>query len=387
VREPGADDDKGDPDEMVPLGELLEETKWQHALAKAQVDLDNLNAVGAASKHARPMFAPALDLWADSDDEPIDLVQGLIPERALTVQASSPKAGKTWIEEELVTSIATGTKAFNEFPTGDPRAAAMILCEDSRRATRNRLKAIATGKGLSHEEALRRIYLVCRPHFDLLNPADVAWIVASARMLPEPIAILVIDPLRDAWTGKETEEMDKVTRVLRQLVTLLDCAVFITHHNRKSSTASNKPPSSPEEEMRGGSELLGRLDAGIFPRRKGGDARNTFDLNVHTTKRDGQRVEDFDLRLEIEDENRRAKTVRWTVIRGTQGGNDERVLEALRKLEAEHPGDYHDIRAIARRAGLRESEASDTLSSLLFSKKAERGIRHGSWRAAFNRSA
>jgi hypothetical protein len=378
-REPGADDE-----DAAEEGETLTtvgDTLWAAALAKAAEDLGAGTSKASAQKYARPLFVPALSLFTGEDDGDAPmLVEGLVPEKGLTVQASSPKAGKTWIEEELAVAVATATPAFGEFATlPGERAVCLVLCEDSYRSTRGRLRGAAASRDMSPEQALGRVHVVCRPHLDLLNPADLALIVASARQIPN-LALVIIDPLRDAWVGSEVESMDAVTRVLRQLVSVLDCAVFITHHNRKQGTQDKGPPADPGDEMRGGSELLGRMDSGIFPWRKTSTAPNVIDLLVRTKTRDGEPLAPFDLRLEIENKDRRVERVRWTVIRGGGGGGEESVVSALRKLNEEHPACYHDIKAVARRAGLKEREAQDALSSLLFAKKVERGAARNAWR-------
>lgn len=365
------------------LQSIIDAALWEGELGRARLDLAALGIGGGPRKHAAPMFAPALTLWDEEDAEVPDLVDGLVPTRGFTVQSSAPKVGKTWVEEEIAVSISTATKAFGVFDTGKkPLTSALILCEDSRRATKRRLGAIAAGKGLTKEQALERVHLVCRPHFDLTNAEDMAWVVASVRCLPEPPAILFIDPLRDAHTGDETDDMDPVTRALRQLITVLDCAVYVNHHNRKTQ-GNGKESGDPGDEMRGGGELRGRIDAGIYPKKKGGDGVNTFELDVRTEKRDGQASGTFGLKIEIEDENKRAKCVRWTVTRdgkesvATPG---QRILAALVGLNEGSPADYFAQSTISKRAGMKHEIAFDTLNELLALGRVERGFGGRGWR-------
>lgn len=367
---------------LVPLGAVLHDIEaerkareWDLEISRAFVDLARVGVGDKLHKRDAPLLKPALELWEEPDVEVIDIVDGLVPEMGLTVQSSDPKTGKTWIEEEIAVSIATGTKAFGSFDTmAGP--VALFLFEDSRAATRTRLGAIARGKGLTREQALADVHLVCRPFFDLLSPDDMAWVVASVRALPiAPVAIF-FDPLRDAHTGDEVDDMDRVSRALRALIKTLNCAVFVTHHNRKSSSNPKKDGQAGDE-MRGGGELRGRLDAGVYPKLTGGDQVNTFELNVKTDKRDGQKQAPFTLKLEIEDENKRAVNVRWTVVRDGKESvttDEQRVRSALLAMNEEHPASHFALEAIAKRAGIRKAAASDALAALQQEMKVERGF-------------
>lgn len=382
--------DPGDDDDMVPLGAVLDEIKddaFQHQMNKARDDIIALTGGdlgGESSKRRRrPMFEPAIALWADNDDDEVDLVEPLVPDKALTVQASDPKTGKTWIEEEIAMAIATATPAFGTFPTQPPpRTVAIILCEDSRRSTRHRLNAIAASRGLSHAEAVRRIYFICRPSFNLIDINDLAWIVASVRALPEKPALLIIDPLRDAWIGDESEEMDKVTRVLRHLIVLLECAVFITHHNRKASQQGRRTEQAGDD-MRGGGELRGRLDSGIYPRRKSGnDDPKRISLDVATERRDAEGAGKFGLDIVIKNKGRIPHVVEWTVMRGGDMAKaiEDRVVDALKSLDRDTPGDFFSQRDIGARANMRVAEAAKALGDLLSRRSIERSTKRGGYR-------
>lgn len=355
--------------------------EWDLEISRAFVDLAKVGVGTGTRKRDVSLLAPALALWEEPDVEVIDIVEGLIPETGLTVQSSDPKTGKTWIEEEIAVSIATGTKAFGAFDTVSGPVA-LFLFEDSRAATRTRLGAIARGKGLTRERALADVHLVCRPFFDLLSPDDLAWIVASVRAMPiAPIAIF-FDPLRDAHTGHEVDDMDRISRALRMLIKVLDCAVFVTHHNRKASTTPRKDGQAGDE-MRGGGELRGRLDAGLYPKLTGGDQVNTFELAVRTDKRDGQKQAPFTLKLEIEDENKRAVNVKWTVVRdGRETGAtpESRVLSALIGLNEANPCDYFAQTTVAKRAGVKNENAGTVLGVLLGQGRVERGFGGRGWR-------
>jgi len=366
------------------LGALVGRACFRGAMAKAKRDLAVAGVGDRAEIERLPLFQPALTLWEYNDPPPADLVDRLIPEKGLTVQSSHPKTGKTWIEEEIAVSIATGTKAFGHFDTGEPRAVALVLFEDSKATTKIRLGAIGAGKGMQPTEALRRVYFVCKPRLDLLDVDDAAQLVASVRALPEKPAAVFFDPLRDAHTGDEVDDMDEVARVLRHLATVLDCAIFVTHHNRKAQQGQHASKGQAGDEMRGGGELRGRIDAGIYPRLVGGDQVNTFELEVSTDKRDGQKAAPFKLSLDIEDVDKRAKTVRWSVDGLSQAKErDEahRVWEALVELNHERPAEFHAVTAVAEMAKMRKADVLEALHALLTDRerRAERGTR-GGWR-------
>ncbi len=373
-----------DEEVLVSPGVILEEVRarlWDIELTRAYVDIAEAGVGDGARKRDKSLLAPALSLWDEPDVEVIDLVDGLIPAEGLTVQSSDPKTGKTWIEEEIAVSIATGTPAFGTFRTMCGPVA-LFLFEDSRAATRTRLGAIATAKGLKRSEALADVHLVCRPFFDMLNAEDLAWVVASVRAMPVAPLALFFDPLRDAHTGDEVDDMDRVSRALRILVKVLHCAVFVTHHNRKGQN-NGQSKGQPGDEMRGGGELRGRLDAGIYPKLTGGDQVTTFELLVKTDKRDGLKVAPFTLKLEIEDENKRARCVRWTVMkdgRESTATPEQRTLSALVLLNESSPCDYFASHTVARRAGMKSENTVTALGVLLSDGKVERGFGGKGWR-------
>lgn len=365
------------------LTEAVDAALWDGELTRAKIDLQMVGAGERAGRVRRPMLQSALSLWDEPDEEVRDLVEGLVPERGLTVQSSDPKTGKTWIEQEIAVSIATGTKVFGRFATGAPRHVAMFLFEDKKSSTKNRLRAIAAGKGMPKERALARVQLVCKPSFNLVNVDDLAWVVASVRLMPEAPAAIFLDPLRDAWVGNETDEMDTVTRALRQLVKVLDCAVFVTHHNRKAQNAGGKDRGQAGDEMRGGGELRGRIDAGLYPKKKGGDGKNTFELDVRTENRDGQGAGSFGLSFHIIDEDRRAVDIRWQVIEpGAPGisGDESRIIAALVRLNEARPNGWFGVEQIRETAGMNKDNCRAALDSLRGKKKVEKSIGNLGWR-------
>lgn len=340
-----------------------------------------------------PMFECAADISDDLLDEEVDdIVEGLIPEHGLVVIGGPPKFGKkTWISAELVLAIASGTAAFGAFKTGAPRTVVRILLEEKKARTHRRQLAVMRGKGIDRS-ALKRVHLACKPRIDLLKVESLAWIVASVRSLPEKPAAVWIDPLRDAHKGHEVDDMDEVTRNLRVLVEVLGCTVVVVHHVRKSQNQSGREQqsSSRGDELRGGGELRGRLDAGIYSRPCGGDGRGDFDLDIVTESRDGRAAGDFKLKLAIDDDARgRAVTASWTVLRdevAVVANTAEVVHAALLELEALSPGAFHSVETVRERAKRKKTHVADALFLLAQARRTERATSGKGWRCVIDRS-
>lgn len=364
---------------------------FAEAIDKARAELEAASAA-AGGLVPQPMFESAREIDEDrsEDNEPPDIVRGLVPDKGLTVIGGPPKDGKkTWISAELSISIASGTKAFGTFETGEPRHVARILLEDKRGSTRRRHRAVLRGKGLD-TDTLDRIHVASKPNINLLDLDSLAWIVASVRALPEmPIAVF-IDPLRDAHKGKEVEDMDAVSRMLRLLMSVLGCGVVVTHHVRKGQQQQyGKESGAPGDDLRGGGELRGRLDAGIYPKKasgEGGDGVGTFELDVRTESRDGQPAGNFHLTLNIEDdEKHRAHRATWKVTTGAEvkqtkeeQANEKTRANVLRALEAMHAdegeAEYFGITPIAKHAGHRKEKVTVALHMLLQDGRVEQSL-------------
>lgn len=262
------------------------------------------------------------------------LVRGLLVERALNAVAGEPKTAKTWGGLDLAVSVATGTPAFGQFPTGQPRSVAVFLVEDDARSTRNRFRALCAGRGLDASKALDRVAVKCRGQLDLQNDEQLAWIIASCRSLPELPALLVLDPLRDLHSAKEdkSDEMAPVMARLRLVRDLLGCAVVFVHHASKLGEVTSAR--RPGQRMRGSSVMHASVDGGLYLSGLDTDGTSRFESTADVELKAVAGAGQFSLRLDVvDDEGGEAIEARWTVTRGEKSGGGDRLDKAQLEVQ------------------------------------------------------
>jgi hypothetical protein len=274
------------------------------------------NGESTGSKYGGPVFTPAAELFTRPFPPTNWLVRGLVP--AVTVGATSgePKSCKTWAELEVDIAIATGTKAFGEYETGPPRTVALFLAEDDDRSARNRLRALAAGRGIEPAEAAERIHIACRKHLDLTNDRDLAWIIASCWALPETPALVEIDPLRDVHGGDENDSqaMGDLMARLRTIRDVVGCAVRFVHHSAKASADSSKRRGG--QQMRGSGAIHGAIDCGLYLDQLETDGKTTWSSRARVDIRAARGAGEFDLTLNIKDDsNDEAISAKWVCAR------------------------------------------------------------------------
>lgn len=276
---------------------------WRAELARAH---DDLRAAGVRQRAwERPIGKSALDLAESDLPPPSWVVQGMLRERSVVVLGGAPKGGKTWDEAELAISVASGTPAFGEFACKDPGPVLMICLEDDERDLRTRLRALAVGRRMPLQRALGRIHYEARGALDLCRDEDCAGIVASARMLPEPLRLLCIDPLRDANSGEENsnDDMRAVMHRVRAIRDVLGCAVMLVHHlSKPGAETKGAAQGSIFDRFRGAGALRGAWDAGI-----GKDTRQRsptcIKSRMEVETRGGRGAGVFALQLDITDDD------------------------------------------------------------------------------------
>ena len=137
-----------DDDDLIPLGDALEDRAWKAALALAKTDLER--AMGKAGADDSPIdFVDAEAMLAIDYGPTPWLVDGLCTEQAVMVIGGEPKTAKTWAALEIAIAVATDTPAFGEFKVrnDDKRGAFLFLCEDGPRSVQRRVRSMITGRG------------------------------------------------------------------------------------------------------------------------------------------------------------------------------------------------------------------------------------------------
>ncbi len=236
------------------------------------------------------------------------LVQGLITDGAVAVISGEPKTAKTWLAIELAVAVACGRKALGEFETSAPRGVALFLTEDHKDNARNRLRGTVRGHAGDDDNGIVDIPLVVKSKgtLDLGNLDKVAWFVASVRRaLPDGVALVVVDPLRNvmgALKENDNDDMATVNMALRALRDVLGCTVLYVHHTAK--TSENSAGRRAGQRMRGASALHGGYDAGIHLTQ--GTVTNDDGVTVRTASvevelKAGRAAAPFGVQLRIHD--------------------------------------------------------------------------------------
>jgi 5S rRNA maturation endonuclease (ribonuclease M5) len=234
----------------------------------------------------------AADLMA-LDLPPVNYtVKGLLPE-GVTLLASKPKVGKTWLAIGLGIAVATGGKALgtNEVEPGD---VLYLALEDNRRRLRKRLALLHSGA-----TAMDRLHLALE--WPRLDEGGVERLEAFLVEHPET-RLVVIDTLKKVRprvsSSRSVYEVDyEVLEPLIPLAATYGVAILVIHHTRKADAED------PLDTISGSTGLTGGVDGAMVLKRQRGRA----DAFVYVTGRDIE--EEIELALRW-----KAESAGWAII-------------------------------------------------------------------------
>jgi hypothetical protein len=341
TREPGLDvpDEPGiDPHRCLPLAQAYaaaapKPSPTEQALAELRAWRD-----GGRAESQNGGFQPLTALLTREIPQPLWVARGLVPEGAVAVIAGEPKGVKSWAVQDIGMAVASGTPAFGEYEVKQRRAVALFAAEDSERSIRARARSLAAARGLEPSVAVAHMYYRSRASLDLSKLESVAQLMADVRALPEPIGLLIIDPLRDCTSADENESgpMAQTMASLRALRDLLGCTILFVHHVSKLSKDNSER--RPGQRMRGSSAIHGAVDAGIYLSNLKTDGCSWWTTTVTVELRAARGAGIFGLKLELEDdEHGEAVSARWTLERegdSDSGASDHRDTPTLTGLAA-----------------------------------------------------
>jgi len=387
-----------DDDDMVPLGDALEDRAWKAALALAKVDLER--AMGKAGADDSPIdFVDAEAMLAIDYGPTPWLVDGLCTEQAVMVIGGEPKTAKTWAALEIAIAVATDTPAFGEFKVrnDDKRGAFLFLCEDGPRSVQRRVRSMITGRGPVLSGWGQRLKIKALGSMVIDNIDALARYVATVRASGVVPAVVAFDPLRDLHQNNEdsSTEMVMVYKSLRALRTVLQCAVIFVHHSGKVTADSDKRRGG--QRLRGSSALHGAVDAGLYltsPTKERDEAKRktTMRANVEGEVKAAAGVGDFSLALDVFDDlNREAIRAQWAFSRDGQaaaagagasgqtatdakGKWTARVIDCLKRHDAKKPTvpvSLRQIRADLGVGGGRSGALTEVLAELVTAGRIE----------------
>jgi hypothetical protein len=232
------------------------------------------------------------------------LVRGILPEDGVLVLAGEPKSHKTFAALDLAIAVATGTRGLAQFETGSekPRAVAAFLAEDSPRSVRARLCGLARGRGLEPAKALEHVFAQCRGSIDIGTDEGLCGLGAAIRMLPEQVALCVLDPFRDLHRGEEDKsgDMSQIMGNLRALRSIVGCSVLLVHHMAKASKETSGRRAG--QRMRGSSAIHGAIDGGIYFAPKDSQGGTSFTNSCEVELKAAKGAGRFVLTLTLKDD-------------------------------------------------------------------------------------
>lgn len=264
--------------------------------------------VAAFPKQPTPQFVTAADLQAKAFDPVRFAVPDIIPD-GLTILASKPKLGKSWMMLSTCLAVATGgfTLGDRKCPQGDVLYAAL---EDSERRLKERIAKVTLGG--PWPAALT----FCT---EMPNLADGgleflrAWIKGAAK--PRLIVVDTFAKVRAVKARDETQyEADyRAAGMLKRLADETGVAILVVHHVRKMEA------DDPFDMVSGTNGLTGAVDTILVLKRDSGGV---------TLYGRGRDIEEIELALQFDKD-----VCRWRVLGTAQEvhRSDERkaILAAL----------------------------------------------------------
>lgn len=190
------------------------------------------------------------------------LVEGFLSQGSITVLASTPKAGKTWVSLALATAVASGAPALGRFHVPAPGRVMLYPAEDDARAIRERIESLCLGQGL--EFAGLPIDLITAEQLRLDD-------VEQQQQLEDLLAerqpkLLILDPLVRLHSGAESYvgHISELFGYLRKLQRRFGVAILVTHHVAKNRSSG----SQPGQAMRGSGDIHAAYDHGATLQRE-----------------------------------------------------------------------------------------------------------------------
>lgn len=211
----------------------------------------------------------------DIDAETPWLVRGLLPAGACTLLIGDPKAGKSWLADDLAVAVASATPVLGH--VAPARSGVLfVLAEDSPRQWGRRLHGLALARGLPGRTGLALDHVVVEA-LRVDNDHDVARLRSTIEATKA--ALVVLDPLAMLHGADENSapEMLEVLRRVRGLARSTGAAILVTHHTNKPNGISRRMT----HRIRGSTALHGWADVILMLEHvESGPAKGALRLSV-----------------------------------------------------------------------------------------------------------
>ncbi len=194
------------------------------------------------------------------DLKPVDLtnqwlIEGLIPTRSLVLLSAAPKLGKSFLALDIMTSLSSGVKAFDQFNVNQTGGSLYIALEDSPSIVRDRLEAFSIAKEVSFESL--NVNVVTDQILQLDQPDGRKALEASIKATQPKL--VVIDNLARIHSGNENsaKAMGELFEFFQLLKRKYATTILVVCHAGK------------ETKIRGSSQIDSYYEAGIFLKTSG----------------------------------------------------------------------------------------------------------------------
>jgi RecA-family ATPase len=163
------------------------------------------------------------------------LIESLWARSGVGVIGGTPKSLKTWLGLEMAVSVASGTPCLQQYPVQQPGPALIYLAEDRLSATRERLEALCSHRGLGLETLDLQVITATSLRLDV--EGDIARL--DATLAAHQPRLLLLDPFVRLHHSDESSAGDvaAILASLRELQRKHDAAIVVTHHTRKNHRA------------------------------------------------------------------------------------------------------------------------------------------------------
>lgn len=181
------------------------------------------------------------DLYRDDVTPDTERIAGLFPRGYISVVASMPGAGKTWLMQYIACQLSLGGNILNGIVAKSPKYKSVILAgETGKRMLDKRLAATNWGyepKNIRIYEAIKWAKLGI-PY--MINTVEGQATIAAVVEAERP-AVLWLDTFISFHTAEESKmsEMTAVYQFMLRMASFYDMAIVLNHHTRKKPSSVN----------------------------------------------------------------------------------------------------------------------------------------------------
>jgi len=204
-----------------------------------------------------PRFSSMGAMRKNPPSPPIFVIgDGFLQTGTMAMLNGPPKTFKTWLGMHMALCIVGGRPVFDHFPVETQGPVLLISYEGGMSLTYQRLDQMARSMGIDEELNDLEVWDPLSLRFDYSNHATIGLLVEFIKQR-KPVA-LIIDPFVECHTADEnaTDEMTRITRLIREVALRHDVATVVIHHDNKEGSNGGRP--SPRN-SRGSSALYGAV--------------------------------------------------------------------------------------------------------------------------------